>query len=244
MAEELQPPATQPRVAVVEDESALVEVLQYNLERAGFAVDVYERGDTALDGLRNRPPDVILLDLMLPGLDGLELARILKRTDATAHIPILVLTAKSEEVDRIVGLELGADDYITKPFSPREVVLRVKAVLRRARPAEGAAAPPVESGDTNWLEAGTLRLDPEGHRLFLGDEEVTLTPIEFRLLRFMLERKGRAQTRAQLLADIWGYSEEVDSRTVDTHVRRLRKKLGVEGGRVETVVGVGYRLRR
>jgi two-component system phosphate regulon response regulator PhoB len=243
MADELQPAMTQPRVAVVEDESALVEVLQYNLERAGFAVDVYERGDTALEGLRNRPPDVILLDLMLPGLDGLELARILKRTDSTAHIPILVLTAKSEEVDRIVGLELGADDYITKPFSPREVVLRVKAVLRRARPPETSAAP-AEGGETHWLEAGTLRLDPEGHRLFIGEEEVALTPIEFRLLRFLLERKGRAQTRGQLLADIWGYSEEVDSRTVDTHVRRLRKKLGPEGGRVETVVGVGYRLRR
>jgi two-component system phosphate regulon response regulator PhoB len=244
MTEKLQPATTQPRVAVVEDESALVEVLQYNLERAGFAVDVYERGDTALEGLRNRPPDVVLLDLMLPGLDGLELARILKRTDATAHIPILVLTAKSEEVDRIVGLELGADDYITKPFSPREVVLRVKAVLRRARPAESAAATSGDGAETGWLEAGALRLDPEGHRLFIGDEEVTLTPIEFRLLRFLLERKGRAQTRAQLLADIWGYSEEVDSRTVDTHVRRLRKKLGPEGGRVETVVGVGYRLRR
>jgi two-component system phosphate regulon response regulator PhoB len=231
------------RVAVVEDEAALAEVLQFNLERAGFSVDVYERGDTALDGLRNRPPDVILLDLMLPGLDGLELARMLKRNDTTAHIPILVLTAKSEEVDRIVGLELGADDYITKPFSPREVVLRIKAVLRRALPAESVAAPGIDDA-TAWLEAGTLRLDSEGHRIFLGDEEVTLTPIEFRLLRFLLERKGRAQTRAQLLADIWGYSEEVDSRTVDTHVRRLRKKLGAEGGRIETVVGVGYRLRR
>jgi two-component system phosphate regulon response regulator PhoB len=237
-------PMTRHRVAVVEDEAALVEVLQFNLERAGFAVDVYERGDTAFDGLRSRPPDVILLDLMLPGLDGLELARMLKRHDPTAHIPILVLTAKSEEVDRIVGLELGADDYITKPFSPREVVLRVKAVLRRARPAESTAAATPDAQATPWLEAGALRLDPEGHRLFIGEEEVTLTPIEFRLLRFLLERKGRAQTRAQLLADIWGYSEEVDSRTVDTHVRRLRKKLGAEGGRIETVVGVGYRLRR
>ena len=228
---------------MVEDEAALVEVLQYNLERAGFAIDVYARGDTALGGLRSRPPDVILLDLMLPGLDGLELARILKRDERLARIPIEVLTAKGEEVDRIVGLELGADDYITKPFSPREVVLRVKAVLRRARPpAESAGADAGE--EPSWLEAGELRLDAEGHRVQLAGDEVPLTPIEFRLLRFLLERKGRAQSRAQLLADIWGYSEEVDSRTVDTHIRRLRKKLGPEGGRIETVVGVGYRLRR
>ena len=231
---------SQPRVAIVEDETALIEVLQYNLERAGFATDVYQRGDTALEGLRERPPDVVLLDLMLPGLDGLELARLLKRDQRMAHIPILVLTAKGEEVDRIVGLELGADDYISKPFSPREVVLRVKAVLRRARPAESAPA----ADEGGWLEAGELRLDPEGHRIFVGGEEVLLTPIEFRLLHFLLERKGRAQSRAQLLADIWGYAEEVDSRTVDTHVRRLRKKLGPEGNRIETVVGVGYRLRR
>ena len=178
---------------------------------------------------------------MLPGLDGLELARTLKRNEQTARIPIIVVTAKSEEVDRIVGLELGADDYITKPFSPREVVLRVKAVLRRARVIE---TPPEEAPDHQWLELGALRLDPEGYRLFVAGEEVALTPTEFRLLRFLLERKGRVFSRGQLLTDIWGYAEEVDSRTVDTHIRRLRKKLGVEGDRIETVVGIGYRLRR
>jgi two-component system phosphate regulon response regulator PhoB len=232
-------------VAIVEDEAALVEVLQYNLERAGLVTDVYERGDTALEGLRANPPDAILLDLMLPGLDGLELARTLKRNEQTAAIPIIVLTAKSEEVDRIVGLELGADDYITKPFSPREVVLRVKAVLRRARTNDvtsTAAAP--TAADGQWLELGELRLDPEGYRLFVSGEEVLLTPTEFRLLRFLLERKGRVFSRGQLLTDIWGYAEEVDSRTVDTHIRRLRKKLGDEGDRIETVVGIGYRLRR
>ncbi|HEX2465024.1 MAG TPA: winged helix-turn-helix domain-containing protein [Thermoanaerobaculia bacterium] len=235
------PHSTQPRVAIVEDEAALVEVLQYNLERAGLATDVYERGDVALEGLRSRPPDVILLDLMLPGLDGLELARTLKRNEQTAGIPIIVVTAKSEEVDRIVGLELGADDYITKPFSPREVVLRVKAVLRRARATE---IPPESAPDGQWLELGGLRLDPDGYRLFVSGEEVSLTPTEFRLLRFLLERKGRVFSRGQLLTDIWGYAEEVDSRTVDTHIRRLRKKLGTEGDRIETVVGIGYRLRR
>jgi two-component system phosphate regulon response regulator PhoB len=235
------PPTAQPRVAIVEDEAALVEVLQYNLERAGLATDVYARGDTALEGLRSNPPDAILLDLMLPGLDGLELARTLKRIEHTSQIPIIVLTARGEEVDRIVGLELGADDYITKPFSPREVVLRVKAVLRRARVIEAA---PLEPDENQWLEAGSLRLDREGYRLFVDAEEVALTPTEFRLLRFLLERKGRVFTRGQLLTDVWAYAEEVDSRTVDTHIRRLRKKLGSEGDRIETVVGIGYRLRR
>ena len=227
-----------PRIAVVEDESALVEVLQYNLEKAGFATDIYTRGDTAWEGLRERPPDLILLDLMLPGMDGLELARQLKREDDTTRIPILMLTAKSEEVDRIVGLELGADDYISKPFSPREVILRIKAVLRRFH---GRAE---DDDESRWLEAGELRLDPEAHQTFIGTTEVALTPTEFRLLRFLLERKGRTQTRARLLADIWGYAEDVDSRTVDTHIRRLRKKLGPEGERIETVIGVGYRFRR
>jgi two-component system phosphate regulon response regulator PhoB len=234
-------PAAQPRVAIVEDEAALVEVLQYNLERAGLATDVYARGDTALEGLRANPPDAILLDLMLPGLDGLELARTLKRNEQTSRIPIIVLTARGEEVDRIVGLELGADDYITKPFSPREVVLRVKAVLRRARVIEPA---PLEPAESEWLEVGSLRLDRDGYRLFVDDDEVALTPTEFRLLRFLLERKGRVFTRGQLLTDVWAYAEEVDSRTVDTHIRRLRKKLGSEGDRIETVVGIGYRLRR
>ena len=234
-------PTTQPRVAIVEDEAALVEVLQYNLERAGLSTDIYVRGDSALEGLRANPPDAILLDLMLPGLDGLEVARTLKRNEQTAQIPIIVLTARGEEVDRIVGLELGADDYITKPFSPREVVLRVKAVLRRARSLEPA---PLEPAESQWLEAGSLRLDSEGYRLFVEGEEVALTPTEFRLLRFLLERKGRVFTRGQLLTDVWAYAEEVDSRTVDTHIRRLRKKLGDEGDRIETVVGIGYRLRR
>ena len=227
-----------PRIAVVEDEMALVEVLQYNLERSGFATDVYTRGDTAWEGLRQRPPDLILLDIMLPGMDGLELARQLKREEDTTHIPILILTARSEEVDRIVGLELGADDYISKPFSPREVVLRIKAVLRRARGTD-------EAHDTSrWLEAGDLRMDPEGYRVFITETEILLTRTEFQLLRFLLERKGRVQTRARLLGDIWDYAEDVDSRTVDTHIRRLRKKLGREGERIETVIGVGYRLRR
>ncbi len=222
------------RVVVVEDEAAIAEVLAYNLSKEGFQVEVEPRGDSALEALRRRPPDLVLLDLMLPGLDGLELTRLLKRDPATAHLPIVMLTAKGEELDRIVGLELGADDYVAKPFSPREVVLRVKGILRRRQEeAAGEAA----------LAAGGLRLEPAAHRLEVRGKEVPLTATEFRLLRVFLERPGRVQTRARLLADVWGYSQDVDSRTVDTHVRRLRRKLGPEAARLETVVGVGYRLR-
>ncbi len=221
------------RILVVEDEPDIAEVLSYNLEREGFSVEVQHRGDGALEALRERPPDLLVLDLMLPGLDGLELTRILKREPRTASLPVVMLTARVEEVDRIVGLELGADDYIAKPFSPREVVLRIKAVLRRSEAEEGPA---------EQLSVGPIRLDVAGHRLHVGEREVALTATEFRLLRILMERCGRVQTRNQLLADVWGYSEEVDSRTVDTHVRRLRRKLGEESRHIETVIGVGYRL--
>ena len=198
-------------------------------------MEICPRGDSALERVRqDPPPDLVLLDLMLPGLDGLEVCRHLRRDPATAAIPIIMLTAKAEEVDRIVGLELGADDYIVKPFSPREVALRIKAVLRRTAEPQAAA----ES-----LEIGELRLDVAGHRLFVGGEEVTLTATEFRLLERLMESPGRVLTRNTLLADAWGYSSDVDSRTVDTHVRRLRRKLGPEAERIETVIGVGYRLR-
>lgn len=228
------------RIAVVEDEPDIAEVLRYNLEKEGFAVDVLSRGDEALDALRRQPPDLLLLDLMMPGLDGLELTRALKGDAATAGIPLVMLTARGEEIDRIVGLELGADDYIPKPFSPREVVLRVKAVLRRGRrPAESATA----ATPTETLVSGRIRLELETHRLEIAGQEVPLTATEFRLLRALLERGGRVQTRNRLLADVWGYAEDVDSRTVDTHIRRLRRKLGSEADRIETLIGVGYRLK-
>ena len=222
------------RILIVEDEPAIAEVLEYNLAKEGYEVGIDCRGDTALETIRRNPPDLVILDLMLPGLDGLELTRFLKRDSRTSQIPLLMLTAKSEEVDRIVGLELGADDYITKPFSPREVVLRVKAVLRRGMGSE-------EGKD--FLEVGDIRLDVAGHRLLLAADEIPLTATEFRLLRLLIERRNRVQTREILLTDVWKYSEDVDSRTVDTHIRRLRRKLGAEADRIETVVGVGYRLR-
>ncbi len=222
------------RILVVEDEPDIAEVLKFNLEKAGFRVEVQRRGDTALESIRRQPPDLAVLDLMLPGLDGLELTRMLKREPATARVPLVMLTAKGEEVDRIVGLELGADDYIPKPFSPREVVLRIKAILRR-RQVEEETAPP--------LEAGSIRLDPDAHSVQVRGRDVELTATEFRLLQVLIERQGRVQTRARLLSDVWGYAEDVDSRTVDTHVRRLRRKLGSASGSIETVIGVGYRLR-
>ena len=222
------------RILLVEDEPDIAEVLQYNLEKEGFEVEVARRGDTGLEAIRREPPDLLVLDLMLPGIDGLELTRLLKRDGATSRLPIVMLTAKSEEVDRIVGLELGADDYIPKPFSPREVVLRVKAVLRRRQPEE----------ETNeLLEVGGIELDISGHQLRVRGKEIPLTATEFRLLRLLMERGGRVQTRGHLLTDVWGYAEDIDSRTVDTHIRRLRRKLGSEADRIETVIGVGYRLR-
>jgi two-component system phosphate regulon response regulator PhoB len=225
---------TATRVLVVEDEPDIAEVMQFNLERAGFAVEVESRGDSALEAIRKRPPELVVLDLMIPGLDGLELARILKRDPATARLPLVMLTAKGEELDRIVGLELGADDYIAKPFSPREVVLRIKAVLRRRQGAEA---------ETDRIEIGRIRLDAAAHRALVRGNEIPLTATEFRLLRVLMERQGRVQTRSRLLTDVWGYAEDVDSRTVDTHVRRLRRKLGPEADRIETVIGVGYRMR-
>jgi two-component system phosphate regulon response regulator PhoB len=222
------------RILLIEDEPDIAEVLQYNLQKEGFEVESARRGDTGLEAVRRELPDLVLLDLMLPGMDGLEVTRILKRDSSTSRLPIVMLTARGEEVDRIVGLELGADDYISKPFSPREVVLRVKAVLRRLQQEEEAS---------DRLEVGGVLIDIAGHQLRVRGKEVALTATEFRLLRLLMERAGRVQTRGQLLSDVWGYAEDIDSRTVDTHIRRLRRKLGAEADRIETVIGVGYRLR-
>ncbi len=223
-----------PRILIVEDEPAIAEVLEYKLGKEGFAVETEGRGDLALAAIRRKPPDLLVLDLMLPEVDGLEILRALKRDARTARLPIVVLTARGEELDRIVGLELGADDYIPKPFSPREVVLRIKAVLRR-----GAG----EEGEEERLDFDGLALDVPGHRLLIDGREVPLTATEFRLLRQLMERADRVQTREQLLSEVWGYADDVDSRTVDTHIRRLRRKLGAHAERIETVIGVGYCFR-
>lgn len=221
------------RILVVDDEPDLLELVRFNLTQAGFAVDTAAAGREALEKIRRTPPDLVVLDLMLPDLSGTDIARQIRSDTALGDLPILMLTAKSEEVDRVVGFELGADDYVTKPFSPRELILRVKAVLRRR-----SSAPSASPG----LEHGSLRLDPDRHRCFVKDEEVDLTAKEFKLLSTLMSRPGRVLTRERLLDDVWGSEITVTSRTIDTHLKRLREKLGVAGDLIETVRGVGYRF--
>lgn len=222
------------RVLIAEDEADIRDLLAFHLERDGYEVSRARTGTEALRLARDRHPDLLVLDLMLPEMDGLEVCRRLRRDAATASLPIVMLTAKGDEVDRIVGLEMGADDYIVKPFSPKEVVARIRAVLRRTRSPIGAGA----------LVAGSLLLDPETHTARLAGAPLALTPKEFDLLRALLEARGRVLSREYLLDRVWGYSraDEIESRTVDVHVRRLRAKIGPEEHRILTVKNVGYRL--
>ena len=221
------------RILVIDDEPDLLELVRVNLDQAGFSVDTAQSGREGLDSLRRSPPDLMILDLMLPDVSGMEICRQVRSEPALAEMPIIMLTAKADEVDRVVGLELGADDYVTKPFSPRELTLRVRAVLRRRQPGE--AGSPV-------VEHGPLRLDVERHRCFVDGSELELTAKEFDLLRGLMSRPGRAFTRDQLLERVWGSEITVTSRTIDTHLKRLREKLGAAGGLIETVRGVGYRF--
>ena len=225
------------RILVVEDEKDLADLLSYNLSREGYSVDIATTGAAALDRIKERKPDLVLLDLMLPDVPGTDVCRRVKGDPLTSHIPVVMVTARAEEIDRIVGFELGADDYVTKPFSVRELLLRVKAILRRDRAGSPQAAP------NGVVRSGRLSVDLERHRAEVDGREVTLTALEFRLLTCLLERAGRVQTRDVLLADVWGLESEVETRTVDAHVKRLRRKLGAAGDAVETVRGVGYRLR-
>jgi two-component system, OmpR family, phosphate regulon response regulator PhoB len=221
-------------VLIVEDEKDVVDLLTLNLRKAGgFIVSAAREGDVGLTKARAEKPDFIILDLMLPKMPGLEVCKILKSDPTTRRIPIMMLTAKAEEIDRIVGLEFGADDYVTKPFSPREVILRIQAILRR-----GEAKPEEEH-----LTAGPIAIDPERHEVSVAGKRVNLTSLEFKLLRTLMQRRGRVQARDRLLNEVWGYESVIDTRTVDTHVRRLREKLGKAGNAVETVRGFGYRLR-
>jgi two-component system, OmpR family, phosphate regulon response regulator PhoB len=222
------------RVLIAEDEADIRDLLAFHLERDGYEVSRARTGTEALRLAQDRHPDLLVLDLMLPEMNGLEVCRRLRQDAATAGLPIVMLTAKGDEVDRVVGLEMGADDYIVKPFSPKEVVARVRAVLRRTRPPAGAEA----------LVAGALVLDRETHTVRLAGAPLALTPKEFDLLRALLEARGRVLSREYLLDRVWGYAraEEIESRTVDVHVRRLRAKLGAEEHRIVTVKNVGYRL--
>jgi|TARA_B100000767_G_C19750631_1_gene530633 two-component system phosphate regulon response regulator PhoB len=225
------------KVLVIEDEPDIRKTLEYNLTREGF--EVYGCGSIkeAKKLIENPNFSIILLDLMLPDGSGLDLCREVKSDSTTQDIPIIILTAKDDEVDKVVGFELGADDYVTKPFSVRELILRVKAILKRNNKT---VSTPLEI-NRNF---GSLKMDIESHEVFIDDEEVVLTALEFKLLNQLVERRGRVQTRDQLLSDVWGYSADITTRTVDTHIKRLREKLGTMGKYVQTIRGVGYKFSR
>jgi DNA-binding response OmpR family regulator len=222
-----------PRILIVDDEPEAIELVEFNLKQAGFEVLTAADGATALKKTRQLLPSLIVLDLMLPEMDGLEVCKVLRRDPATTTIPILMLTAKAAEIDRVLGLELGADDYLTKPFSPRELVLRVKKILQRGRG---------ETEKTETLNFGDLIIDVPRHLVSWRGKPIDLTATEFRLLTVLAQRRGRVQSREQLLRDVWEYNSLIDTRTVDTHMRRLREKLGPPAKYLDTVHGVGYRF--
>ncbi len=223
-------------ILIVDDEPAICALLAFNLDKAGYQTLEADNGHTALELTRNGKLDLIILDLMLPGIDGMEVCRILKGQQQTAGIPIIMLTAKNDEVDKIVGLELGADDYMTKPFSPRELVARVKAVLRRSHK---------ESRQDGQLMVGKLKMNFTSYEVHLDNEKIELTPKEYELLKTFITNIGRAYTREQLLEKVWGYEYFGDTRTVDSHIKRLRAKLSHvphPTWEIKTIWGVGYKF--
>lgn len=223
------------KILIIEDEPDLLDMVAYNLRAAGHEVFEAQTATEGLAQLRKARPELVLLDLMLPDLPGTEVCKQIKADPQMASTQVMMITAKGEEIDRVVGFELGADDYVVKPFSVRELVLRVQAVLRR-QPANEAA-------EETAVRFGQLSLDRERHRVEVENEEVVLTALEFKLLWTLLSRRGRVQSRERLLEDVWELNPELSTRTVDTHVKRLREKLGVAGAYVETVRGVGYRFQ-
>ena len=222
------------RILVIEDEKDLAELLAFNLEKEGFATTLAFDGALGLSAAITETPDLVILDLMLPGMLGTEICKVLRRETATARIPVLMLTAKSDEIDRVVGFEVGADDYIIKPFSMRELILRVKAILRRCDNEPELPEP--------TLTLGGITIDTERHRVISAGSEMLLTSTEFKLLRFLMERPERVISRDQLLQNVWSYHELVDTRTIDTHITRLRGKLGNPGDQIKTVRGFGYKI--
>ena len=221
------------KIYIVEDEPDIRETLKYNFSNEGFKVFTAPDGEEALSNIKKVLPDVLILDLMLPGVSGLDVCKSIRADDDIRDMSIIMLTAKGEEIDRVIGFELGADDYVTKPFSVRELNLRVKVLLKKQR----------ESLVENKLVTfGPIRIDLDAHELKINDKEIVLTALEFKLLQHLVKRKGRVQTREQLLGDVWGYSAEVTTRTVDTHIKRLREKLGNTSDYIQTIRGVGYRF--
>ena len=221
------------KLLIIEDEPDIRETLSYNFKKEGFKVEVAANGSDALTLCKNFDPDVLILDLMLPDMSGLDVCKKIKNSIDFKDTSIIMLTAKGEEVDRILGFELGADDYVTKPFSVRELILRVKVILKKSSPLNGS---------DSRLSVGPLKLDFSAHEVSLNGVEIILTALEFKLLKHLAQRRGRVQTRDQLLGDVWGYSSEITTRTVDTHIKRLREKLGPDSDFIQTIRGVGYRL--
>lgn len=224
------------RVLVVEDERDIAALIAYHLTREGYRVSTAASGGEALRAVASDHPDIVLLDLMLPDLSGYDVIQELRRQPGLEELPVVFLTARREEADRIRGLELGADDYVTKPFSPQELVLRVGTILRRVRA-------PAVAGSSRVLRAGEVEADLDAKRVAVSGRELTLTPTEYRLLTALMERRGRVQTRKQLLQSAWDVSADIETRTVDMHIQRLRHKLGDAGDLIETARGFGYRFR-
>lgn len=222
-------------ILIIEDETDLAELVSFNLEKEGYRPLTAPDGPSGLESVRHNSPDLILLDLMLPGMSGMEICKILKSRDKTASIPIIMLTAKGEEIDRVVGFEVGADDYIVKPFSPRELLLRIKAVLRRTGSGEPAS---------KIIKVDSIAIDTDRHIVIVDGNEVILTTTEFKLLFNLAERLGRVQSRDRLLKDVWGINHMGDTRTVDTHITRLRNKLGEAGEMIKTIRGFGYKMEK
>jgi two-component system phosphate regulon response regulator PhoB len=219
------------RVLIVDDDPDIVRLVGYNLSQSGFEALQANSGREALQIVQKQPPDLVILDLMLPDVDGIEVCRALRSNELSARIPIIMLTARGEEIDRVVGFELGADDYVMKPFSPRELVLRVKSILRRTRTER-----------SEMLRSGRVQIYPARRQCFIGNESVALTAKEFDLLYELVRAHGNVLARDVLMDRVWGYHGEATSRTLDTHIRRLREKLGNEGASIETVRGIGYRV--
>ncbi len=228
-------PSAPHRVLVVDDEPDITALVAYHLAKAGYRVSTAATGPEALKAAREERPDIVILDLMLPGVSGYDVLADLRRREETRDVGVILLTSRREEADRIRGLSLGADDYLTKPFSPQELSLRVQAVLRRL------GSPAVSAGST--LAAGPISIDRSAHRVTVGGQELTLTATEYKLLLTLIERRGRVQTRPQLLETVWEAQPDIQTRTVDMHVQRLRTKLGEAGKLIETVRGFGYRFR-
>ena len=221
------------RILIVEDDKHISKLVKYNLDKAGFDCTVAVTGEDALEALVRESIDLIILDIMLPKMDGFETCRHIKQDKKLSGIPIIMLTAKGEEVDKVVGFELGADDYVVKPFSPRELILRVKAILKRGKPKEE---------EKDILSVDKIKIDIPRHKVNVDKKEINLTQLEFNLLVTLIKRRGRVQSRDSLLEDVWDMASDVTTRTIDTHIKRLREKLGKSGELIETVRGIGYRF--